>query len=169
MGKKIISILIAEIIVLSSAFCGSLNFQIIQSSASLKDVCETTMVVEDEILNYFFDAGYVVSNSQSATSNSSAEQAKLWKTGVTDSSEGAFDYFVQINLIMNNDVTSKDKPCALGNMNKVSWKLISVPTGKVIEENTKVIERPIGLDTEANVRDFASDFAYHLRKTLRKA
>ena len=169
MGKKKILVLVSALFMLSSAFAGSLNFQVVQRSSNLKDVCESSLVVEDEILNYFFDAGYIVSNSQSAASVSDKEDSKLWNTGLSDSAEGSFDYFVQIKLILNNDVSSKETPCGLGNFNKLSWKLVSVQTGKVIEESSKKIDRPVGLDTEANVRDFAADFAYHLRKTLRKA
>lgn len=169
MGKKIISLFFVLFSTITGAFCGSLNFQIVQVSSKLSEVSETTLVVEDELMNYFFDCGFIATNSPAAVSNNEEKTEKLYKAAYAESLDGGAEFFVQINLIMSNSVSEEEKSPALGSINKVNWKLVSLKTGKVIENKTKNIEKVIGIDSEANVRDFAADLAYNLRKSLRQA
>ena len=57
---------------------------------------------------------------------------------------------------------------ALGNMKKISWKVVSVVTGKILEEDSQDVETEVAADNEKNVRNFANEFAVHLNKVLVK-
>ena len=56
-----------------SGFCASVSFQIVQHNDSMSSVCNSVLVIEDEILNSFFNSGYIVSNSPAARSSSAAQ------------------------------------------------------------------------------------------------
>ena len=56
------------------------------------------MIIEDSVLNNFFEYGYIVTNSDAAISESKAQDEKLYKIGQGDAFNGFSDYFIQIRL-----------------------------------------------------------------------
>ena len=79
--KKIVSIFFILLLSCSAMFGKSLSFQVVQHNETIKDVCSTVLVLEDEILNFFFDVGYIVSNEPSVVSNSNEKDVQLWNSG----------------------------------------------------------------------------------------
>ena len=55
---------------------------------------------------------------------------------------------------------------SLGNMKKISWKVVSVKTGNVLEDSSSEIKAGISQNEAANVRNFASEFAMHIQKVI---
>ena len=99
MGKlKRFSIL--AILLISGSFCfaNQISFQIVQHDESLDCVSEDSMIIEDSVLNNFFEYGYIVTNSDAAISESKAQDEKLYKIGQGDAFNGFSDYFIQIRL-----------------------------------------------------------------------
>ena len=76
----------------------SLTFQIIQHCSSLKDVCESSLRMEDEIMNAFFEAGYIVSNIPAVPSESEADDDKIFKAGINEAAESSFDNFLALHI-----------------------------------------------------------------------
>ena len=68
MGKKTLLALFAGVFLGANGFCSSLSFQVLQHNDSLNDVCESALVIEDEILSYFFDKGFIVTNVPASVS-----------------------------------------------------------------------------------------------------
>ncbi len=167
MGKKVMLALVAALFGAASGFCGSLSFHVIQHNDSLSEVCESALVIEDEILNYFYDAGYIVTNVPASVSKSDEQDKKLYQNGVNEAAGSAFDKFVQIKLYFTGDET-QNTAVALGNMKRISWKVVSVRTGAVLEEGAQEVTTDVAVDNEKNVRKFAGDFAVHLNKVLAK-
>ena len=71
MGKKTLLALFAGVFLGANGFCSSLSFQVLQHNDSLNDVCESALVIEDEILSYFFDKGFIV--TKNGTTSTSVE------------------------------------------------------------------------------------------------
>ena len=69
-----------------------------QHDESLDSVSEDSMVIEDSVLNNFFEYGFIVTNSDAAISESKAQDEKLYKIGQGDAFNGFSDYFIQIRL-----------------------------------------------------------------------
>ncbi len=165
MGKRIL-LFLALTCVSHYGFSSSLSFQIVQHNASLNKVSQSAYVMEDEIMNYFFDNGFIVSNATASISTSADDDKKLWSDGYYEAAEGSFDAFIQIHLYFNGSADNENK-VALGLIDTVSWSVTSVRTGKCIEENKRRVVKPMDRDTEANLRDFAFDFAAHIKQVLR--
>ncbi len=165
MGKKLLAIAFCLAAFGPAAFCGSLSFQIVQHNDSLSDVCKSALIIEDEILNYFFDAGYIVTNVPAAMSSSAVQDEKLWQSGCNEAAGGSFDQFVQIHLYFNSS-ESKPERVALGSIDRVSWKVGSVMNGNIVVEGSRDVEKPMGADSERNVRGFAADFALYIQQIL---
>lgn len=166
MGKKILIAFLA-LFLGYAGFCNSVSFQVVQHNNSLSDVCNSSLIIEDEIMNNFYNAGFIVSNWPASISNSNEENKKLWNMGYTEAVEGSFDYFIQINLFFNESESTNVEKVELGLIDKVSWKIVSSSNGNIIEEKNKNIEKPMGADSEDNVRLFAKDFSIYLQKVLK--
>lgn len=167
MGKKLIAAFVLASCTVWNAFCTSLSFHVIQHNESLTDVCESALVIEDAILNYFFDAGYIVTNLPACVSKSEEQDKKFYQNGYNDAASGSFDDFVQIKLYFTGTEEENAK-VALGNMKKISWKIVNTATGKVLEEGNQNVTVDVAVDSEKNVREFAKEFALHLNKVLGK-
>jgi hypothetical protein len=91
---------ILTVLLASGALCfaNQISFQIVQHDDSLDSVSEDSMVIEDSVLNNFFEYGFIVTNSDAAISESQAQDEKLYKIGQGDAFNGFSDYFVQIKL-----------------------------------------------------------------------
>lgn len=165
MGKKLIAAAVFMLAALTSGFCGNFSFQIVQKDESLTDVCESTLVIEDEILNYFFDQGEIVSNVPAAVSNDDAQDEKFYTDSYNEAVDGTVDKFCFIKLFFTGGGQENQKP-SIGTLKKISWKLVSVKTGKVIEESSSAVKKEITETDNANVREFAADFANHLKKVM---
>ncbi len=165
MGKKILLCFLL-LIAASYGFSSSLSFQIVQHNDSLNSVCQSAYVIEDEILNYFFDNGFIVSNAQAGISDSSEQDKKLWCDGYYEASDGCFDDFVQIHIYFGK-AADKDEKIALGLIDRISWNITSIRTGKTLEASDKTVKKPMGNDSEANVREFAVDFASHIKQVIK--
>ena len=72
-----------------AVFCGvrraagaeSLAFQIVQHGGGFTNVAEPSLIVEDEIINSLFDAGFIVSNIPAALSSSKKDDERLFAAG----------------------------------------------------------------------------------------
>ena len=102
MGNFKRSILIA-ITLFAASFCFAkqITLQIVQHDELSDKVFESSMVVEDELLNGFFDNGFIVTNSPASVSASSLQDVNLFNTGIGDAYEGSSEYFLQIKLYYN--------------------------------------------------------------------
>lgn len=164
--KKIVSVFFIAVLFCSAMFGKSISFQVVQHNKSLTEVCPTVLVLEDELLNFFFDIGYIVSNEPAVATNNASKDSQLWNAGFNASVDGSCDNFIQIILDFN-DVDSVSQNIQLGYINKVSWKVASTSTGKIISESSSKITKPMGADSEDNVRIFAIELAAKLLKILK--
>lgn len=166
MGKKLACCAILVLAAISSGFCGSLSFQLLQKNESLNEVCESVLVIEDEILNYFFEQGVIVSNVPAAVSESDEQDRKFYTDAYNEAVDGTVDQFCQVKLYFTGGGQENQKP-SIGTLKKISWKLVSVRTGNVIEESSSQVTKEITQNEDANVREFAADFAMHLQKMIK--
>ena len=164
--KKIVSVFFIAVLFCSAMFGKSISFQVVQHNKSLTEVCPTVLVLEDELLNFFFDIGYIVSNEPAVATNNASKDSQLWNAGFNASVDGSCDNFIQIILDFN-DVDSVSQNIQLGYINKVSWKVASTSTGKIISDSSSKITKPMGADSEDNVRIFAIELAAKLLKILK--
>ncbi len=166
MGKKLRFAIIAAMLGCACAFGRSLSFQIVQHSDVLNEVGEPTLIIEDVILNQFFEAGYIVTNSPAQTSSSKQQDEKLYKVGLSEASDGSFERFVQIHLYFQGKDPDALASPVLGNMEKISWKIVNVRTGAVLNEDSQKIVKPAANDSEKSVRAFAAEFSSRIQKIL---
>ena len=162
---KLKKLCILSFLLLSGSLCfaNQISFQIVQHDESLDCVSEDSLVIEDSVLNNFFEYGYIVTNSDAAISESAAQDEKLYKIGQGEAFTGFSDYFVQIKLYYErNDQTLTNS----SDLYKIDFSITSVKTGK------KIADRSIGnikIDhtKKNNLTKVSSELVNEISKALR--
>ena len=127
-------------------FAKQISFQVVQHDESSKAVTEQSLVIEDVVLNSFFEKGYIVTNSATVVSEE-PENEKLYKTGLKDAFEGYSDLFVQINLFYIYNPENKKNNSSL---NKINWTVTDIKTGKQIDSESINDIKPFANNKEMN-------------------
>ena len=164
MGKlKRLWILAFTLLCGSFCFANQISFQIVQHDDNLDSVSEDSLVIEDSVLNNFFEYGYIVTNSDAAVSESAVQDEKLYKIGQGDAFNGFSDFFVQIKLYYERTdqtlTTSSD-------LYKIDFSITSVKTGKKIASKT-LSDIKIDHTKKNNLTKVSSDLVNEISKALR--
>ena len=164
MGKlKRFSILTILLISGSLCFANQISFQIVQHDESLDSVSEDSLVIEDSVLNNFFEYGFIVTNSDAAISESAAQDEKLYKIGQGDAFNGFSDYFVQIKLYFERTDQTLNQS---SDLYKINFSITSIKSGKKIAEKT-ISDIKIDRTKKNNLAKVSSDLVNEISKALR--
>ena len=144
-------------------FANQISFQIVQHDDSMDFVSEDSLVIEDSVLNNFFEYGYIVTNSDAAISESESQDEKLYKIGQNDAFNGYSDYFVQIKLYYERTdqtlTTNSD-------LYKIDFSITSIKTGKKIADKT-IKDIKIDRTKKNNLSKVSSDLVNEISKALK--
>ncbi len=164
MGKlKRLSILAVLFFCASLCFANQISFQIVQHDDSKDSVSEDSMTIEDSVLNNFFEYGYIVTNSDAAISESSAQDEKLYKIGQGDAFNGYSDYFIQIKLYYQR---SEETLTESSDLYEIDFSITSVKTGKKIAaKSMKNIK--IDRTKKNNLVQISDDLVNEISKALK--
>lgn len=102
-------------------FAKDVTIQVVQHGGSPETVSETTLMLEDELLNSFFDRGHIVSNLPAVMSQSSDEDKDLIEKLFSESATGGGDYAVQVRIYLDTSNSSNPKAVLLSDIKKVEW------------------------------------------------
>ena len=116
-------------------------------------VKEDSLVIEDELLNGFFDTGYIITNSPAVVSCSASDDLILFNKAMGDAYEGSSDFFVQIKLYYTNS------------LHTIDWSVASVSTGKTIKESK--FESSVKAFDEKGLRSVSSRLISEISKILK--
>ncbi len=156
---------ILSFLLLCTTFCfaNQISFQIVQHDESKDSVSEDSMIIEDSVLNNFFEYGFIVTNSDAAISESSTQDEMLYKIGQGDAFNGFSDYFVQIKLYYErteNTLTNN------ADLYKIDFSITSIKTGKKIADKT-INDIVIDRMKKNNLAKVSSDLVSEISKVLK--
>ena len=143
-------------------FANQISFQIVQHDDTLDSVSEDSMIIEDSVLNNFFEFGYIVTNSDAAVSDSTAQDEQLYKIGQGDAFTGFSDYFVQIKLYYERTEQTLSKNADLY---KIDFSITSIKTGKIIADQS-INDIKIDRTKKNNLSKVSSDLVKEISKAL---
>ncbi len=160
---KRLSILSVLLFCTTFCFANQISFQIVQHDESKDNVSEDSMIIEDSVLNNFFEYGFIVTNSDAAVSDSTEQDERLYKIGQGDAFNGFSDYFVQIRLYYERTEKTLTNNADLY---KIDFSITSIKTGKIIADktiNNIVIDRM----KKNNLAKVSSDLVSEISKALK--
>lgn len=155
--KKLVTF-ISILMVATACFARQISVQVVQHNDAWDSVGEHSLVVEDELMNGFFDYGYIVTNSETSVSVSEENDEELLNSGFAEAYDGFSDVFVQVKLYFKklggNTERSGMDPSKLDHAELV---IMDVKTGKKIQvtevkgstkqpgtdENVKIVSKSI--------------------------
>ncbi|MCR4733653.1 MAG: hypothetical protein K5829_01425 [Treponema sp.] len=114
-------------------FAKQISIQIVQHDETSEEVFEQSFALEDEIMNGFFENGYIVTNSSASISKSDKNDSSLWHTGFGEAYDGFSDFFVQIKLYYSVEKIGIKLESIIS---RVDWSLTSVSSGETLKKST---------------------------------
>jgi hypothetical protein len=168
MGKRqAIAVLSVILLTVSSCWSAQLSFQVVQHNGAQENVCEQTLVIEDEMLDYFFNQGNIVTNERAAAVKDGSDEA-VWKTAFADAAAGGSQYFVQLCLYYDTSSSTNPEAVALSNLDYVTWTITEIQSGKNIADMKNTVDKTaLGKDDTDSVRNYAAEIAEQIQKALK--
>lgn len=140
----------------------NISILIVQNDGTEK-VSVASKTFENEILNYFFDNGHIVSNEPVSLYDNYDFAAKQ---GFYAAVDGFMDYFVEIKIDYVEKSTNPDA-VLLSNIKSVEYKIKKVSTGEVLCESGKIIPKLEGISNQSiGFRNFAYDVAKNISNNI---
>lgn len=110
-------------------FAESVGIQVIQKDGNIKGVRQTSTVVENTLLDGFFDNGYIATTAPIFASDSTEKDSTILRKVLQEALEGHVDVLVVvfIDFKMGDSIVTSN--ILLNDVNKISWELYNVQTG----------------------------------------
>jgi hypothetical protein len=134
------------------------TFQITQFDKARAEVSESSFTFEDIMFNYFFEAGYIVSNLPATTTDSPENIPVVQAMRVAR--EGSLDYLAIVVLVFDRSQTP-DAPLS------ASWQLYRVSDGQMLSSGKTAAKDVAGNDTEAKLRNCARTVSRDMDSALK--
>lgn len=128
--KKLFFSFLISIFFSAVVFAKDVTVQIVQHGGNTENVGETAMVLEDELLNSFFDAGYIVTNLPATMAYSDDENDDLNQKLFSETAAGGGDYAVQVRVYVNTNPNANPGNLRLVDIKKIEWQITTVKTGQ---------------------------------------
>ncbi|MBR4375072.1 MAG: hypothetical protein IKO57_02960 [Treponema sp.] len=142
----------------------SVSIQIIQNNPGQEKVWVTSQLFEQSVINFYFDAGRIVSNSPIyISSNDSDENRKALRAALIENNDGGMDYLVRIELFYKSSNSSVPDIPKLANVEKVEWKVYNVGTGIELSSGSK---KPGKINSSNDNEIGIERFAYAVAKDV---
>ncbi|HAH60812.1 MAG TPA: hypothetical protein DCL73_01795 [Treponema sp.] len=168
MGKKRLAAIV-PVLLLTASCCWSaqLSFQVVQHNNTQEKVCEQTFVIEDEMLDYFFSRGNIVTNEPAVAVKEGSDEA-VWKAAFADAAAGGSQYFVQLRLYYDTTASTNPEAVALSNLDYAAWTITDVQSGQILADVKSVVDKTsLGKDDTDSVRGYAVKIAEQIQKSLK--
>ena len=166
--KKISLVLCAAIFGTVCSWATELSFQVIQHNDALDTVSEQTLVIEDQILDYFFNLGDIVTN-EPALAAVVEDTEGLRKTAYAIAASGGAEYFIQLRLFYGGKGSKDPANISLKNLVHVQWTITDAASGEKIADVKMKVRKPASGRTDAEgIKEYAASVADAMKKELRK-
>lgn len=165
--KSFVSLIFA-LFCLSSLSAKSLSIQIIQNNPGQEKVWATSYFFEQNITDYFFDAGDIVSSSEIWISSSDDKNRGALRAALQENKIGGMEVLVRVELFYNTGNSSNPEGLLLENIRNVKWKGYHVASGKELFEGSAVPEKTESKNNnELGLAQFAGFVAYKINNQIK--
>ena len=164
--KKLVKLLGIFIIFFCSAnnmFGLNVSILVVQNNGTDK-ISEASKVFENQVLNYMFDNGHIVSNEPiSLFENYETDSIKGFDAAV----DGFVDFYVEIIIDYDMDKSSNPEAVILSNIRSVKYVIKKVNDGTVFFESEKLIPNLNGISNQnVGFNNFATKIAENINSKL---
>ena len=152
----------------SGAFAKSLSIQIIQNNPGQEKIWATSYLFEQNITDYFFDAGDIVSSSPIWISASEDKNKSALRASLDENRQGGMEVLVRVELFYDVKNSSNPDGLLLNNIKNVEWKAYALDTGREIFKGKAEPERVDSKNNnELGLSQFAGYIAYKINTQMK--
>lgn len=146
------------------AHASVVSIQVLQHDTLDKNLHSTSYLIEDTLMDYFFDAGCIASSMPAAISPDSKSDAKFENEALLGAEEGFCNYLIVVYA--DYDTSESRNPAAdlLSNIASVSWKVINVRDGETISSGRR---KPPVQQSSKDVVTFIRELAVTIAAAIR--
>ena len=148
----------------------SFSLQVIQRNTGGDSVFDTSYVVEQAIMDYFFEHGMIISSNQVIVSKrDDASEKKELRRSLIEAKTGCMDLFVKLCLNFALEDSMNPSAVLLSNINDAELEILSTETTETVatgKYSPKVV--PNKNDNRGGVESFATDIAADIHTRLSK-
>jgi hypothetical protein len=120
---------------LSAASVNIAVFQKTPVSGESTRIGEATRIIENSIMDYYFEMGFIISNERASTAWEDYEDGE---TGLKQAISGYAEYFVAVLIPLETTV----QPVNIRYIDAVSWRVVRTRDGEVIAQGKSVPGKP---------------------------
>ena len=170
MSKHVLCFILC--ILLSTTFAQNLaattvSVQVVQIDKSKADVTDTSVLIEETVLDYFFSHGLIVSTSPIITDSSASKTG--YAIALNDAKSGSIDYLVYISVFFDTKESNSPQASLLQNINSAQWQIIRTNDNKQTASGKHVPKIKTELDnTTDGIINFGRQIAASINSSLRK-
>jgi hypothetical protein len=134
MRKSGIPACLMLLIALDFAGAESLTVSIVQNEKAPAVALEMSQTIEDELMNDYFDAGHIVSNTDIRFDGSKFKAANF---GIKEAAFGMSDYLLAVYLQYGpGEIKDEKKGITYAQLDTVVWRLVEVRSSNIVAEQT---------------------------------
>ncbi len=160
---------IAAVLVVSAIYvnASAISFQIIQHDKSQNEVRESSSVIENAMFEFFFDRGFITTNSPTVSTDGNRDDMKIFSRSLIEAKMGQCNYFIVLTIDYNANLSRNPKGSILSNIDSVSWEVYETKTSqKIAEGSRKVGKVPVQKNNEKGIVSFANEIAADIYDSL---
>lgn len=142
----------------------SFSLQVIQKNGAENIVYNASYLVEQTIMDYFFENAYIVSNSPVIIEKKNESITEELQKSFDAAQEGYLDYIIEATIFYNLANSNNPEEALISNIDKIEWKLFSLNDRQLIASG-KSVPQKYRNDDESLVF-FANEIAQNIQKVI---
>ena len=169
-GRRLLfSALLVLILGASSAYSSSISIQVIQHDKTQDNIRASSYVIENALFDFFFDKGFIVSNSPAANSSDESMDAEIYYQSLDEAGEGLCAYFIVVTTDYDLEHATNPNALLLSNIESVSWQLFDVKSGQKMSGGSRQTEKdiPVSRNNEKGIVNFIYGIAGEIYGSLK--
>lgn len=145
----------------------TISVQIVQMDDSYVDVSDSSLILEESIMDFMFSQGYIVSNSPVIYNKDKAKNGI--KMSLEDAVNGSADYLAYVTVYFDRRNSSIPEGNILSNIELAQWKLIRVRGKQQLDSGTETPGSLVDIDdSETGISTFGYNLAEAINTALKK-
>ncbi len=166
--KSFFIIIVAIFILCSGAFAfsPSIVVQMAQHDSKSEVLRESTFILENGVLDTFFEAGYIVSSLPTSINK---EIKDILKETTQTAREGYMSYVVYINVYYRSYDIKIDETIAIDDIESINWQVVNAKDMSVLGEGkTQAPSKVPGENDLLAMRRFSNDLGADIKREFEK-
>lgn len=145
----------------------TISIQIVQMDDVHGDVTDSSLLIEESIMDFMFSQGYIVSNSPIISDKEKAQNGMI--LSLDDAINGGADYLAYITVYFNRKKSTASELNLLSNIELAQWSIVKVRDRQQIDAGTEKPGQLVQMDnSEKGISTFGQQLAKVINTALRK-